>query len=361
MAVRSAGAHRPRTTTRGWWTEQQRTVRRPASAGRSRAAGEPAVVSHGHGAAVVEHAGRSCSPPPCPSSTPACGPATWSRSPARRTRSPCSARRAGRAGGRRRVRAADEPARFPGARRAHDVPPVPGAGHRRGRPAARDGCACRRGRLRRRPRRLAGGPALRVGLQPAPRRRPGRPRSASTTGAGSPPRSSTAPRRPTRSWSRGTAWSASAGFQDPGAYVPVAPAARGPRSRTATRSSPSRTPPPWPVSGTSSARCSPRWSPTATSRRTCTSRPARSRRTPSGTASGRCRARVWADGDLIICVISDRGTSLHRPVQRLRPRARPRPLPRRHGPVAGPQALGPRRRAAHRTTGLSVRLSTRLR
>ena len=46
-------------TSRGWWTEQRRTVRRPAPAARP---GQPvtrAVVSHGHGAAVVAHAGRA--------------------------------------------------------------------------------------------------------------------------------------------------------------------------------------------------------------------------------------------------------------------------------------------------------------
>ena len=59
-------------------------------------------------------------------------------------------------------------------------------------------------------------------------------------------------------------------------------------------------------------------------------------------------ARVWADGDRVICVISDRGTSYTRPVQRFHPGPRPRPVPGRHGPLARSQALGSRRRAAHR-------------
>ena len=164
---RSAGAHRPGHATRGRWTEHRRTVRRPAPAGRPEQPVTPAVVSHGHGAAVVGTQ-ASCSPRRCPSSTPACGPATWSRSPARRTRSPCS--RASWASGRARVES--EPRMSLLGSRAPDALTMcrryleRAAAHRRVGPAARAG----RGRLRRRPRRLARGPALRVGLQPAPGR-----------------------------------------------------------------------------------------------------------------------------------------------------------------------------------------------
>ena len=117
--------------------------------------------------------------------------------------------------------------RAPG--RADDVPPVPGAGHRRGR-GRRIGAAARRrrGRLRHRPRRLARGPALRVGLQPAAGRGarvgdlPVRPapaaRGRGRQRGGHP--SAPGPRRP-----RGRA---SAGFQDPGVYVPSLPLPRAP-------------------------------------------------------------------------------------------------------------------------------------
>ena len=83
----------------------------------------------------------------------------------------------------------------------------------------------------------------------------------------------------------------------------------GPPSRTATRSSPSRTRPPWPASGTSSARCWPRSSPTATSRRTCTSAASEIAANAFRHGVRPVSARVWADGDRVICVISDRGTS----------------------------------------------------
>ena len=57
-----------------------------------------------------------------------------------------------------------------------------------------------------------------------------------------------------------------------------------------------------------------------------------------------------------------RRPGLGRPVRRLRPRARRRPVPRRHGPVARPPAVRPRRhlRRGPAGDGRAVRLTVRL-
>ena len=317
-------------------------------------------MSHGHGAAVVGTRGRAARRGPALPRRRACAPVTSSRSPARRTPSRCSA--GSSASGRAPVES--DPRMSLLGSRAPDALTM--CRRYLERAIGRHGGSGRlrvagRGRLRRRPRRLAGGPALRVGLQPAARRRARCRRSASTTGAGSRRRWSTAPRPPIRSWSAAPTWSASAGFQDPGIYVPVAARCPASRSRTATRSSPSTTPPPWPACGTSSGAVLASLVPDRDQQEDL-------HLAASEIAANAFRhgvrpvsARVWADGDRVVCVISDRGHLLQRPVHRLRPGARARPVPRRHGPVAGPQALGPRRRAAQPTTGLTVRLSTRLR
>ena len=143
----------------------------------------------------------------------------------------------------------------------------------------------------------------------------------------------------------GTQRTVSAALQDPGSYVPPS-LCRGSRSRPRRRCSSSRPPPTCPACAGSSAPCWPPACPTATSGRTSTWRSPRSPPTPSGTAPARS-ARGVLDRRRADRLRDHRPRHLlERPVLRVPPRARLRPLERRHGAVAGPQALGPRRRAA---------------
>ena len=320
-------------------------ARRPPA--RPVTAADPAVVSHGHGAAIVSTQDELLAAAlPFLDDGPARRRPGRAHLPAGHGRPPLPrARRAGRApSSPSRGSACSVPGRPTRSRCAAGTSsgPSPRAGRRLGA-AARRG----RGRLRRRPRRLAGGPALRVGLQPAARRGP-RLRDL-------PLRPAPAPRARGRQRRRHP--SAAGRAAPPGRPAPASrtrastcPRSRcpGPPSRTATRSSPSRTPRRWPACGTSSGAV------------LATLVPDRDQQEDLHLAASEIAAnafrhgvrpvsaRVWADGGLRRLRHQRPGHVLPRPVQRLRPGARARPLPRRHGPVAGPQALGPRRRAAHR-------------
>ena len=209
-------------------------------------------------------------------------------------------------------------------------------------PAARGG----RGRLRQRPRRLAGGPALRVGLQPAPGRR-ARVRVCLYDRRRLPPAvvDSAAATHP--QLVRGTTWSASAG---------------GSRTRASTcRPCPLPRDPVEdgdPVFAVDDAR-------TLAGLRhqlgavIASLVPDRDQQGDLHLAAAEIAAnafrhgvrpvsaRVWADGtgSSASSPTAAPPTATRSPAS---PRPRPRPLPRRYGPLARPQALGPRRRAAER-------------
>ena len=170
---------------------------------------------------------------------------------------------------------------------------------------------------------------------------------------------SPAPRRPTRCWSAARTWSANAGFQDPGTYIPSLPLPREPVEDGE------------PVFAVDDAR-------TLAGLRhqlgavLASLVPDRDQQEDLHLAASEIAAnafrhgvrpvsaRVWADGDRMVCVISDRGTSYSDPFSGFVPA---------HGLDLSHGGMGlwlARKLWDHvdvlpGPAGLSVRLSTRLR